>query len=108
EWGKALQEGNEEEEPRFDRVQIPELNVEDMFDDSFAPIARDGAGTVEVQIRLQKALASLASLQDEEIERAAVRHSRLGLKRARQAMALTEDFENLAKVAQWSEDLESE
>ena len=95
---------NDEEEPQFDRVEIPEISVSDMFDDAFAPIARDGAGTVEVQIRLQKALASLASLGNDEIEMAAVRHSRLALKRAKHALTLTEDFENLVKSARWSDE----
>ncbi len=103
EWGKASENVDDEEEPRFDRVEIPEISVNDMFDDAFAPIARDGAGTVEVQIRLQKALASLASLGNDEIKTAAVRHSRLALKRAKHALTLTEDFENLAKAAQWSD-----
>ena len=103
-WGKAAENVNDEEEPQFDRVEIPEISVSDMFDDAFAPIARDGAGTVEVQIRLQKALASLASLGNDEIEMAAVRHSRLALKRAKHALTLTEDFENLVKSARWSDE----
>ncbi len=103
EWGQHLENADDEDEPQFDRVEIAEISVDDMFDDAFAPIARDGAGTVEVQIRLQKALASLASLGNDEIETAAVRHSRLALKRAKHALTLTEDFEILAKAAQWSD-----
>ncbi len=103
EWGQHSENADDEDEPQFDRVEIPEISVDDMFDDAFAPIARDGAGTVEVQIRLQKALSSLASLGNDEIETAAVRHSRLALKRAKQTLTLTEDFETLAKVAQWSD-----
>ena len=102
-WGKDPDDVDNTDEPRFDRIEIPEVSVEDMFDDAFAPIARDGAGTVEVQIRLQKALASLASLGNVEIKMAAVRHSRLALKRAKHALPLTEDFEHLAKAAQWSD-----
>lgn len=103
EWGQHSENPDDEDEPQFDRVEIPEISVDDMFDDAFAPIARDGAGTVEVQIRLQKALASLASLGNDEIETAAVRHSRMALKRAKHALTLTEDFEILAKAAQWSD-----
>lgn len=103
EWGKASETLDNKEDPRFDRIEIPGISVGDMFDDAFAPIARDGAGTVEVQIRLQKALASLASLGNDEIEMAAVHHSRLALKRAKHALTLTEDFEKLAKAAQWSD-----
>lgn len=41
-------------------VHLRGLSVEDMFDDFFSPIARDGAALIEVNIRLVKALASLA------------------------------------------------
>ena len=105
EWGKATENVNNEEAPQFDRVEIPEISVSDMFDDAFAPIARDGAASVEVQIRLQKALVSLASLGNVEIEMAAVRHSRLALKRAKHALTLTEDFEDLVKSARLSGEL---
>ncbi len=40
----------------YDRVLVPNL----MIDDAFTAIARDGAGIVEVSIRLQKALFALA------------------------------------------------
>lgn len=104
EWGKASETVDDEDEPRFDRVEIPEISVSDMFDDAFAPIARDGAGTVEVQIRLQKALASLASLKNDGMKTAAVRQSILALKRAKQALTLPEDFEKLSKSARWPDD----
>lgn len=51
---------------KFDRVEVPEIAVRDMFDDAFTAIARDGAGMVEVAIRLQKALHSLATIGDAE------------------------------------------
>ena len=102
-WGSDPENTQDQNEPRFDRVEIPEVNIGDMFEDAFAPIARDGAGTIEVQIRLQKALASLASLENDEIRRAAVRHSRLALKRAKHALTLAEDFESLVKSARWSD-----
>ncbi|MEI4472679.1 DUF2254 domain-containing protein [Frigidibacter sp. MR17.24] len=47
---------------RYPRVRVPLLSVADMFDDAFAPIARDGAAMVEVQIRLQKTLAALSAI----------------------------------------------
>jgi uncharacterized membrane protein len=73
-----------------------------MFDDAFASIARDGAGMLEVQLRLQKALQALASLEDSAIESAAKRHSRLALARAGRALELTEEQESLSQAAQWS------
>ncbi|MEP7209164.1 MAG: DUF2254 domain-containing protein [Casimicrobiaceae bacterium] len=75
-----------------DRVRVPELDIRDMLDDAFTGIARDGAGTVEVQIRLQKALQSLAMVGDGAMRAAVTAHSRLALARAEKAMTLPEDF----------------
>ena len=40
-------------------VWVPGIQVGDMFDDIFGPIARDGAGLLEIQVRLQKAFFAL-------------------------------------------------
>lgn len=84
-------EAGRDREPPCANVTVPTLSVEDMFDDIFTPIARDGAGILEVQLRLQKALRSLAGLGDEHLARAARRHSRLALERAEAAMTLEAD-----------------
>lgn len=62
------------DDPRvdFDRVAIPEIYLGDIFDDAFNPIARDSAGVVEVVIRLQKGLRTLASLGDKKMNAAAI------------------------------------
>ena len=41
------------------RLYARRLEDEDLFDDAFGMIMRDGAGRIEVQVRLQKALAAL-------------------------------------------------
>lgn len=87
------------EEIRYSRVYVPALDLGELFDDVFAPIGRDGAGMLEVQIRLQKALASLARLDEPGFRAHALRHSRLALARANVAMTLTEDREILAAAA---------
>jgi uncharacterized membrane protein len=78
-----------------DRVEVPALQVEDMFDDAFTSLARDGAPMVEVGIRLQKALRALAQLDDMPMQAAALRHARTALERARLALALPQDLEAL-------------
>jgi uncharacterized membrane protein len=83
-------------------VHVPELSVRDMFDDAFTAIARDGASTIEVQVRLQKALESLASIGDNSLEGAARYHSRLAAARAEHALSLPEDVETLKTAAAWS------
>jgi uncharacterized membrane protein len=42
------------------RVHAPDMQIKDLFDDFFRPIARDGAGNIEVQLRLRATLAALA------------------------------------------------
>ena len=62
-------------EVKYDRIQVPEIILEDMFTDAFRPIARDGANNIEVMIRLQKALQSIASGKDETVHKIAQAHS---------------------------------
>lgn len=91
--------------PKYDRVYVPELSTRDMFDDAFTAIARDGAGTVEVGVRLQKALQSLSSLGHQEIIEASRAHSRLALARAEKALDLPHDLERIREIAVFAESL---
>ncbi len=44
-----------------EHVFVPAPQLPDLVADAFRPLARDGAGLLEVQVRLQKCLASLAA-----------------------------------------------
>lgn len=88
-----------EADVRYDRVFVPELSTVDMFDDAFTAIARDGAGTVEVGIRLFKGFVALASLGDEQMRLAAVQHARLALARAEGALKLPEEIARIRALA---------
>ncbi|MEO8202545.1 MAG: DUF2254 domain-containing protein [Betaproteobacteria bacterium] len=79
-------------EPRYDRVEVAEISLDDMFDDAFRSIARDGAGMVEVVVRLEKAFDSLATLGDAQMRATAQRHARLAFKRAEAGLAMAEDL----------------
>ncbi len=68
---------------QFDRLYIPALQLDDLMADAFAPIARDGASIVELQIRLQKALLALAGMD-------ASRFGRVALTQSDRAMALAD------------------
>lgn len=92
-------DGCEKEEPKFDKVEIPEINMDDMFDDAFTAIARDGAGLVEVAVRLQKAFNSLATSNLPEMRLAAKRHAAISLKRSRSAMPIEEDYTAVYEAA---------
>lgn len=82
----------------FNRVSVPSITVADMFTDAFRPIARDGAGNIEVMIRLQKALSILETINHPEIKKEARYQSQQAFKRAEIAMDFEADIEELRKV----------
>ncbi|RST86064.1 DUF2254 domain-containing protein [Aquibium carbonis] len=94
-WDKAQVSGT----PAYPRLFVPALTTEELLDDVFTPIARDGAGIVEVQIRLQKAFGALARQQGGRCRTAAGRHSRMALGRAEHAMTFDPDRERVRKAA---------
>lgn len=83
----------------YDRVLVPSLTIDDLFDDAFTSIARDGAGIVEVSIRLQKAFSALAETGDSAMAAAAQRHSRMALARSERAMSLPDDIDAVRRAA---------
>ncbi|MEQ8859789.1 MAG: DUF2254 domain-containing protein [Pseudomonadales bacterium] len=102
-WSRPL---NDEERAAqnapFDRVEVPELSADDLFEDAFRAIARDGAGTIEVAVRMQKALESIAFAGGADVSRAAARHARLALARAEAALDSSEDIAQLREVAEFA------
>src|SRR5690606_36203597 len=87
----------EETEIIHTRISVPAISVSDMFDDAFNAIARDGAGTIEVAIRLQKAFSALAMVNNSEIQAAAKGHAHYALRHAEKSLPLAEDLERLTK-----------
>jgi uncharacterized membrane protein len=69
-----------------------------MFDDAFAPIARDGADLLEVQLRLLKALQALAGLGGPGFRKAALRHAQAALKRSEEKLLLEEEKVRLRDI----------
>ncbi|WP_126974524.1 DUF2254 domain-containing protein [Frigidibacter oleivorans] len=76
---------------RHDRVHVPLLDPADLIEDAFAPIARDGAAMIEVQMRLQKALAALAACAPGQMAEAARVQSTAALAQAEAALQLDAD-----------------
>lgn len=68
-------------------VHVPVIEIGDMLDDAFAPIERDGAGTVEIQIRLQKAFVALIAADLHAFGDTARRHSDTALQWAEAALS---------------------
>lgn len=78
-------------------VRMPALSTRDLFEDFFVPIARDGAGLVEVQVRLQKTLKMLHDLVPEfQVE--AARQSRQALERAEAVLTIEDDRKKLRSL----------
>jgi len=84
----------------YPRVHVPVLKSADLFEDAFMPLGRDGAGLIEVQLRLQKALFALSRMGDEDFRKAALFQSELALKRAEDAFTLDADLERLREAMQ--------
>lgn len=100
-WSKPVAD-SESDTCKYDRVAVPELSAQDMFDDAFTAIARDGAAAVEVTGRLQKGLASLATFDDVAMRDAALRHSRMALARAESVLRLSEDLQTVRSLASFA------
>jgi uncharacterized membrane protein len=86
-------------EVRYDRLFVPPVRVDDLFDDAFFAIGHDGAGSLAVGVRLQKALLALSQLGDENFRRAAHHQATQALARARDTLSLPEDIRRLAEAA---------
>lgn len=87
------------EEVLFDRILVTPLALDCMFGDAFTAIARDGAGSVEVMIRLQKAFIMLHSNGDTDMQQATQTHAALAFKRCQHAMTLEEDIQAVKAVS---------
>jgi uncharacterized membrane protein len=96
--------GKSRDEPavKFDRVAVPELSVADMFEDAFSGIARDGAGHVEVVVKLLKAFESFAATEDAAMRDNALRHARLAVVRAENALKVPEDLTMIRMAAKFA------
>ncbi|MGI1664241.1 DUF2254 domain-containing protein [Palleronia sp. KMU-117] len=79
-------------EVNWPEVVVPPLVASDMIEDAFLPIARDGAGVVEVQLRLQKGLAALAARSPAVFGEAATALSASAVARCRAAGMAPEDL----------------
>jgi uncharacterized membrane protein len=65
----------------FSNLWVPTIALDDMLDDVFPAIARDGAGVFAVQMRLQKALLALTQINPAFFGKAALHQSQLALAR---------------------------
>lgn len=97
-WDKLVDDGYKAA-VKYDHVEVPELSIYDMFDDAFTAIARDGAGSVEVGVRLQKAFRALTLATHPDMRGAARKHSSLAIARAELALDFQEDLNVLRELS---------
>jgi uncharacterized membrane protein len=98
-WVDLVQNAAGQRSIKYDRVRVPCPALLNMFDDAFPANARDGAGIVEVTVRLQDGFLCLAQLGNDDLAAAAQHHSRLALSRAEGALTLLEDLARATKIA---------
>jgi len=91
--------GEDANKIEYKRVFVPGIITADLFDDVFPPIARDGAGTIEVGVRLQKAFRSLSRARRPDVRDSARHHSAMALRRSLAALELDEDKHLIQRVA---------
>jgi uncharacterized membrane protein len=84
----------------YPHVRIAEIKLEDLFDDVFLPVARDGAALIEIQLRLQKSLLALKQLCPDCFAEQVERHSQMAFDRARHALTLDADQQRLRRVVE--------
>jgi uncharacterized membrane protein len=94
-WHKA----GSEVEPSFANVRLPAISMDDMFEDAFAAIGRDGAAHVEVVIRMMKSLMALAASDQPAFEAPVRRQMMLLVERAMVALPAVSDRAALAAMA---------
>ncbi|MFC4726733.1 DUF2254 domain-containing protein [Coralloluteibacterium thermophilus] len=80
-----------DEAPRHPRVAVAPLDEADLVRDALDLIARDGAGQVEIAVRVQKTLAAVAAGAAPPLAAAVRAESARALERARRSDALLED-----------------
>ncbi|MGB2079634.1 MAG: DUF2254 domain-containing protein [Vibrio sp.] len=89
----------------YDRVRVPKLEIADLCNDAFRPIARDGAGCIEVVIQLQKSFSALYRIGDEPMKDAVKTHAQMSLKRSQLAFDLEEDLDVVRQASLFAKNL---
>lgn len=95
-WFKKNDNGSTDD-MKYTRIEVPEIEASDIFEDAFRPISRDGAGNIEVMIRMQKALSSIHFFVPDDVKQVALKSSQEAYERAELALSYSGDLELLKK-----------
>lgn len=92
--------GREDVAVDYPRLHLFPLRDDDLFEDAFMLMARDGAGLIEVQLRLQKSLAALQRQGSTTFRQAAARQAAIALQRSEKALSCEADRQRLREVVE--------
>ena len=84
-------EDTQERDNKLKYLYVPPLEPEDLIEDGFGALARDGATVVEVQQRLQSVLSGLMRHPDDGLSKAARDAAEVHLRRALEAITFAPD-----------------
>lgn len=82
----------------YPQVFLPVPTAQELFEAAFGAMARDGAGQIEVAVKLRKALAELAGVADQDIAKAAQETATLALGYAQIALPLQAEKVRLMEI----------
>lgn len=85
-------------EPLYPQLFIKPLSVDDLFEDAFMLLARDGAGLIEVQLKLAKSLVILGQCGNLSFREAAKAQAALALARAESVLSLEVDKQRVRAI----------
>lgn len=96
---KTYREEKGEPEISYSHLWLTPLGTDIIYKDLIRPIARDGAGNVEVQIAIQKTLLELAYANPEFMLDSTQKASRDALSRAEKSLNMAEDVHIIRHIA---------
>ena len=80
----------------YPRISVPPLRASDLYEDAFNLIGRDGAGQIDVMLRLVKALDALSRIGPPDTRQAAAHQLAIARDRAMQNLPMAEEKQRLA------------
>ena len=92
-------ETDQDRETHLEHIYVAPLSPADLLEDGYAALARDGAGVVEVQQRLQQTLSGLMRHPDDGLAEAARARAEIELRRALAAISFAHDRDRLLASA---------
>ncbi|WP_336946576.1 DUF2254 family protein [Asaia sp. HN010] len=81
------------------RLSVRPITCQDLFEDAFNLIGRDGAAQIDIMLRLVKSLAALGRIGTAESRRAADHQLQLAYERAMESVPIADDRARLSSAA---------